>query len=342
MIVLCGLLTIASGLTCGNFKCRSSSIVFPDDSYCVHTISNTYYVDPCSSSPYSCQIAYPYNETKCTYLQTYAAYSRYPGESCYYNSDCYYSTTCVSGVCVGISAGSPCTTTRSCEVGYYCSSQNTCQPQLLAGSSGCLNDYSCVNTAGCQLISNTNSTLNKCVKYFSLPNMSPSLNVNGLVCQSGFSNGTYCLEAPVSKSVPNMCTSSANCTSKTGQYTGYCYCGYNGQGNSYCSLFAGDSIALKAIQYTVKWLSSSAVLKAHSYNRLRYAYIRENWDKKDAYSFEYYNTYYTNFPLYYEAEDCALEVFGNNFYKAKAYLNSDDSDSFAYMTLAVSFLAYLV
>lgn len=342
MIILYGLIIIATALNCGNFKCRSSSIVFPDDSYCVHTISNTFYVDPCSASPYSCQISYPYNETKCTYLASYSPYSRYPGESCYYNSDCYYSTTCVSGICVGLSEGSPCTTTRSCDVGNYCSSQNTCQPQLAAGASGCLNDYSCENNAGCQLISNTNSALNKCVKYYTLPNMAPLINTNGMVCKSGFSNGTYCLEAPVSKAVPNMCTTSSDCTSKTGGYSGYCYCGYNTKGNSYCNLFAGDEIALKAISYNLKWLSSSHVLKAHSYNRLRYAYIRENWNKKDASNFEYYNTYYANYPLFYGAEDCVLEVFGTNFYKAKQYLQSDSDDSFSYMTIAVSFLAYLL
>ena len=341
MIVLIGLMRAVIGMNCGMFKCKTSSIPFPDESYCIHTISNTYYIDPCSS-PYACQVSYPYNETKCTYLSPYIANSRYPGESCKYNSDCYYSTTCISGICVGQSTGSPCSISRSCEIGSFCSTDNFCVKQLPLGTFGCNNDYQCVNTAGCRILSNTNSALNQCVKYFSLANLSPLINVNAMVCQSGYTNGTNCMEAPVSQVVPNQCTSNSNCSSKTGGQQGYCLCGYNSKGTSYCTLFAGDDIALKANAYTLKWLESSGIAKAHTNNRLRYDYIRENWNKEDAAKYEYYNTYYTNFALFYGAEECALEVFGINFLQAKEVVDSGSESSDFSTVLAFGVLSYLL
>lgn len=342
MIVLIGLIGAVIGMNCGMFKCKTSSIHFPDESYCIHTIADTYYIDPCSASPYACQVSYPYNETKCTYLSPYTASSRYPGESCKYNSDCYYSTTCISGVCVGQTPGLPCTTSRNCEIGSFCSTDNFCVKQLPTGEFGCNNDYQCENTAGCRLISNTNSALNQCVKYFSLSSLSPLINVNGMICKSGFTNGTHCMEAPVSKTVPNKCTSNLNCTSKAGGYQGYCLCGYNSKGSSYCTLFAGDEIALKANSYTQKWLESSHIAKAHTNNRFRYTYIKENWNREDAAKYEYYNTYYNNFALYYEAEECALEVFGFSFLQAKEAMKSDESSSDFSTVLAVGVLTYLL
>lgn len=335
MLVFLNLLALAASQSCPSFKCKTSSIKFPDDSYCIHTISQTHYVKPCKTEDYKCIPANPLDETKCSYVSPYTAGSKLPGESCHYSSDCYTYGTCTNEVCVGLSLGSPCSADQMCDVGSFCNSQGLCEKQLQANTFGCTKDYDCENTACCQIVNYLNSTQNKCVKYYSLPNFSISKGYTDFACQSGFSNGTHCVTAPVSTKVPKVCTSSQDCVSQGGSFSGHCGCGYNPQGNMYCSLFAGDKIAVEAVKYYKKWFGSKSILNAHTRNRYDYSFIRDFWDSDNAAGLVYYDSFYRNFASYYLADECVLEVFGNTYLNAYWDLPEDSSSSFSFM-LAVS------
>jgi hypothetical protein len=229
-----------------------------------------------------------------------------------------------------------------CDVGNFCNSEGLCEAQLPEGSLGCSSDYDCENSAGCQILNYVNITQNKCVKYYSLKNLSPNRGYSDFLCSSRFNNGTHCVVAPVSKKVPTVCTSSEDCISKTGGYEGHCGCGYNSKGLSYCSLFSGDKSFLNAAKLYEKWFNSETLSKAHTSGRYDYDFIRKYWNHDNAAKLVYYDSYSKNFAAYYGTEECVLEVFGRSYLSALNDLPEEEEESSSFGTLAgLMTLAYL-
>ena len=331
MIVLVIIISLVLSLDCPKYDCSLNNLELSDSSYCIYEKANTYYLNLCNSFLYRCQPIDNYNQTKCTYYDSYSPHSLLPGEKCNYASDCYQTNYCIKGVCVGTNGGEGCNSDAGCDIGYYCDESGTCAGQIPVNQYGCLYDYECVNNAGCYVLNATNPKQNQCIKYYSLENGKEfPISESPLLCQSAFINNLACHPAPVSSKFPNQCNDDLQCTSTTISgvfFNTTCECGYNTQGFSYCNLFAGDKISQ---QYTVrmkKWLTSTAILKCHTLNRFEKQCITQMWDKDDAAELIYYYYYTNKFPLVYKGESCALKIFMTDYYSAMQDLPDSKSDA---------------
>lgn len=181
------------------------------------------------------------------------------------------SANCVGHTCQGLNKNSQanCTTTADCEPGLYCDhSSHKCE-EVQDDDEACSRDDECNNDNLCDQ--------GFCTQMFSLDNEEQT-NVTwghlAPLCKSGYAvkdkDLWNCTAAPqsVTPNVVQECPASGVCTSKEGNITRACECGYDGK--SYCPLFEGDSEVVAMIS---SWqvLFKSSNFKCNGLNRWSYA-----------------------------------------------------------------------
>lgn len=198
----------------------------------IGTCEGGYYCPPVQSGYATCQ---PYPEP-----------IYYPGDFCSVNSQCS-SGVCLSyGICDGQALHLNCSNVYDCNPGLACDVETlTCELQGEAGAT-CIQEYDCGNGLLCNL--------GICTLYASVQNgattdqvVSPQTGLS-LACASGYavmSGGQWvCSVAPISLTPnPMLCNpeSQNQCQDSTRKLNSPCLCGYNPEGQGYCSLFPGDA-----------------------------------------------------------------------------------------------------
>ena len=299
--------------------------------------TNSFAINPCGSGSGNsfCNISASASNkwTNVTCESSPAVPARYPGDVCGSNSACL-SGVCVRTICRGLSQNSPCGTSAQCDVGLFCSSVNytfTCQPLIAAYGFGCGSDFECINTCGCMFTADGPPGV--CVPYFSLAiGKAATCGKNGIsyLCASGacYNPGSSllgsCTTAPVSTgAIPVLCTTSNACTGKNSagqQFLSTCTCGYNTQGNSYCSLFTGDPPGQEYLNNTLKvFLTSNAINSCHATRRfsedcfnvvsLGLGINTNLWYAK--------MLNFTNYPYYVDNDQCVQSMFTSAFWEAQ-------------------------
>lgn len=325
-ILFLSFLDLSHSAACPIYACKNS-VTFPTASTCslYDALLNTYYINPCKSS-YSCSLP-SVSTTQCAYDSTYTANTQVSGSKCIFDQDCTLNNVCLNERCVGLSKNSTCTSHLDCNVGLYCNKKNICTPQIQIGHTGCLEDANCVNSAGCQTYSLTNSSMNICTSYFSLADYtsilacSTSGDVNYL-CESGFcvNIGTsICYPAPkLTKASPVICNTNADCVSTaTGKlglvFNSNCACGRNTKGNQICSVMPGDEIYNNYDSMVRDWTESSGIKKCNTMGRFGYSCMQTYWesDFKEFYKKEILALYYQ---WIVDTEACVLETYFNEYY----------------------------
>ena len=232
--------------SCPSYSCSPPKASRPSPTTCIWpNATSSYYLYPCSSgttcnlTSYQCQASIVTEQLS------------FVGEPCKASSNCYIST-CVNSTCRGLGINKSCSSNYQCDIGLRCSSSNnTCQPQLLPGQTGCKSYLDCVNWATC----NKTTTNNKgtCVGYSSVPLGSIVSDCSGgfsYMCKMGscgktslFSNLAVCTYPAISNfPLPKTCTADTQCLGTSGgqTVTSTCGCGINPFGQSYCEPFLGD------------------------------------------------------------------------------------------------------
>lgn len=239
-------------LTCSSYSCPPTGFKFANSTTCIQSQNSSFYVQTCATgqtcNPMSgqCETEQSYNELG------------YAGDFCSSNSRCL-SMNCVTGICQGGKVDSKCSDHQDCNPGLRCTAGGYCAALISIGSTGCSNDYDCVNNAGCNMTGSTG----RCLEYLSQP-------IGSIVsdCNSGSSNlcktaqctkqpkfgtvGTCKVSVQSLKNLPVSCQSNMDCvgTDGLGTFTSTCSCGYNVNKTAYCSPFPGD---LPGLNYYAAW-----------------------------------------------------------------------------------------
>ena len=302
-----------STVPCPTYTC-STAVNSTLGSSCISNSSYAYSLSLCSNSSYYCEISGPGQGGLCELSYSLPVIS-YPGEACTANSTCT-SGNCNAGMCTGNARGGQCVTNVDCAVGLSCRNQN-CTALILSGSSGCNNDYDCINSAGCSFINNDEE--GDCVDYYSLAEYTEVESCHGnrnKLCYSGlcaaYQGGYVCLpEVQNSGNSPYMCSTADYCYSQNDTYTGTilkgkCECSIGG--NSYCSLFPGDPETYDYKNYRNAWINSQQINSCHTERRFEEQCMSQMWDSKK-YSYLYYEDYVNLYGKIYNYTDCALQMY---------------------------------
>lgn len=294
---------------------------------------NTFAIQQCSNSatPY-CDISISEADkwTNVTCQPAPGAQIKYPGDPCVQGVECN-SGVCTNKVCQGVGLGQHCQSSQSCNVGLYCNSQNyqfTCQPLIQPYSFGCGSDFDCVNWCGCRFTSN--GPPGTCIPYFSLAaNATVQCPKSGIsyLCSTGscFANGTsfdgVCTKAPVSVNpLPTTCTMNGQCIGKNtlGQsFQGTCTCGYNLQGNSYCSVFSGDAPGVAFFKTLKKILTNTtAVSLCQTTRRLQFDCFNIVANAVGASNTTWYAQMlnFTMYPYFIGNDQCVKSVYTSQYW----------------------------
>jgi hypothetical protein len=322
---------------CQKYECLTSEMK-PTQSTCALTnsTSNTTYVEPCKKN-YICNLNPDKVINECEYFSPYVPGTQTAGTNCLYDQDCVSPNTCVNNKCKGFPENSKCSSQLDCDPGLFCSpTASVCVPQIPIGEVGCFEDTHCVNNAGCQVFSSNDSSVNPCIKYFSindnevLQECDSPYSINFL-CSSTFcvnSNSSRCYTAPqLERPSPYLCNSDSDCNSLTTgisklNFSSSCSCGNNPDGNKYCNLLPGDSDFAEYKNSVQKWINGEGILKCNTYGRFGMGCMKTYWDEKSIN--ELITGQYKAFmyPSIANAQDCVLETIYSDYYKSDSYDSS--------------------
>mmetsp|Transcript_14658 Transcript_14658/g.21362 ORF Transcript_14658/g.21362 Transcript_14658/m.21362 type:complete len:341 (-) Transcript_14658:370-1392(-) len=308
------------GLTCPKYKC--SSITTGGPRICVSfqtTEPGTYLLDSskCLENEYC-----PPNHIEAVSVceeKVDQSPPKWPGEKCSSSLQCKHSKGgCVEGKCQGSAEKESCLTSDNCNPGLFCSN-GVCVPQISIGRQGCDFDHECVNNAAC--------ITKKCLPYFSIKvnDLTPQCDDThrSLLCEEEFcyrnstSGLSYCGVPPKSKKLPTKCNSNSDCISEVEDgvsINSTCECGYNRDGQAYCSQQIGDPYNVDIYGILKKWYNSEAE-NCNTYRRGNWTCMKDYMS--DWATYNYKKLYSENYPRIYDAEDCVLEVYQNDFYQAE-------------------------
>ncbi|CAG9336296.1 unnamed protein product [Blepharisma stoltei] len=302
-------------LICPKYFCKPNDMVFTTGT-CVYENESTesFYVQKCNSD-YVCDMQYPVNYT--CIIPPYFSGSN-PGEKCNTLADCsQYCTNCTNNICLGVSLNSNCQYHLQCNPGLACSSNNVCIAQIPIGGYGCRSDYDCVNTAGCN---STYGQLGSCLSYFSIPphqyvglcNGGQSSLCSSISCASNGQQYLCTIPLLSASATPVSCLSNSDCLSTSDPFfnppfslQGYCSCGLNSNGISYCPLSPGDALYLKYLNQYQKWIMSPEINKCNTVDRFDTACISNWWDNKN---FTTFMNYFLNVGYYSQVQNTPLCV----------------------------------
>lgn len=150
---------VLGSLACLKYVCNEKLAINP--STCIYYGGESYYMQSCTNSPnFYCPPVFNLLNQTCTTPPDPTYQSAFPGEFCSSDSWCKFGT-CQDYSCVAQEFGAGCSSNGECNPGLRCSNQK-CVKQLQIGEQGCINDYDCVNNAGCDI--------NVCMGYYSVQN----------------------------------------------------------------------------------------------------------------------------------------------------------------------------
>jgi hypothetical protein len=145
------------------------------------------------------------------------------------------------------------------------------------------------------------------------------------MCQSGvcYNNGTsdlgVCTTPPKSLHLPLKCESSNDCigmNSMNQTFQGQCICGYNNNGDSYCSAHAGDGPGKLYIDVMSVLLKAGAMAGCQTARR----HYSDCLDMVAAKLGQNANIWYsafmnfTNYPAYIDNDNCVKSIITNEFW----------------------------
>jgi hypothetical protein len=176
----------------------------------------------------------------------------YPGGKCTVDTDCIGNNQCIvaDGICKGNKANDDCSNTNDCLIGLSCqkdaaTSKSTCQAQLPEGATGCVDDFDCVNTAGC-----LNST---CTPYFSQTtgtDVGKEKRNELFFCETGAADADgKCYTRTNSAAKNTECSTAVPCAYSDGKpQADDCQCSRSKEGKKYCALGNGEKENLDYIK----------------------------------------------------------------------------------------------
>jgi hypothetical protein len=309
---------LTSSASCPAYSCAPSSVKKPFTNTCIsESSSSQYYLWEC---PTDSTANYCNTTSGTCEVQTLDKSLSYVGEPCTATSDCYMSS-CLNSVCTGSGLNSSCSAHEQCGLGLRCSSSNyTCQPQIPVGGSGCNTYLDCVNWATCNLTYSSDKGV--CIEYYS-QNIGTVVTdcVGGYsyMCGTAYCNKKYffgytgvCAASPVSYGAsPKVCKSDKDCVGHVGgnNVTSDCICGYNSNGNSYCTPFIGD---LQGVVMLNSW--NKALKKTAGCNT-----VRRSSDACMQMVGSFVNVTqstlgFYNYPLYQGNDECVMIIYNNDYY----------------------------
>jgi len=288
---------------CYKTKCNDGSIKM-NDLTCSVLKNDTIYLNPCPDD-YFCQTGL--EESKCIPKIEVLESLAYPGEPCKKKTHkCRYGK-CKYGYCQGAELNKPCSINTECSPGLYCN-LGKCIALIPAGNSGCARDFDCENSAGC--LDGT------CVKYFSLKvgdTVALCAMQYSFFCETGSCWQNQCVDAIKSANdLPTPCSTYKDCYSQVTSgmvFYSDCICGYNKEGQGYCSLFSGDNYYSLYISSFSNWLSSEVSVLCNTERRFSTECIKKFWDKPNYQEMMlyYYKTYWYMFIQ--KNDDCVEDVY---------------------------------
>mmetsp|Transcript_12692 Transcript_12692/g.12803 ORF Transcript_12692/g.12803 Transcript_12692/m.12803 type:complete len:396 (+) Transcript_12692:3-1190(+) len=352
---------------CSMYRCKKSSQIFSSN-VCNWYDKNydIYYIQPCLESQ-TCTAGAKTGANYTCETTPASKLNAYPGEKCSQASDCLYSTGCTNGICVGTALGAACTTSAQCVPGSSCqkvAGTSVCTALIEVGGTNCANDYDCAYNAGCDIISTTTTTNNKCVKYLSL---TPGSQVQEGSCVGNYTNlcsSGYCAKSGTGATATYLCTDelksnhslpwkcysteSEACVSNVDSHTGLyaistCSCSYSPHGDAYCAPLLGDTPYKRLIQQNYKWVNDKYVSSCNTERRLwpnNINCVNDYWTSSEAATTIYYGLALERYTEIQGAEDCVLNVFEYDYVVAKKAYGKDEAAR--EITLAVALLISLI
>lgn len=238
-----------------------------------------------------------------------------------------------------------CKSNVDCNPGLRCAASK-CTSLLKINETGCLIDFDCVASAGCNL---TTSASGMCVEYFSLDkgmylNECKKTKYGGTsnLCKTGvclyislYSSRGICAEAPIAVGTnPVQCTKRSQCIGKTEKSTYFtdCECGKNSNGTSYCTPFFGDLQYIRYINSFRTFMKSQALDKCNTERR----FSNSCWKMTTGQNYTnlWFADYeYANYPYLVNNDACVKTVYFTDYY-SKTYSTS--------ISLILGYLAMLV
>jgi len=203
----------------------------------------------------------------CSYVNSTVTPKSYPGGECGNGIGCFYGN-CTNGTCPGVAVNATCSTHSECFNGLSCYN-GTCRVQGTEGAS-CIQDYDCVNTAGCNLN-------NTCRTYFSVGSNETVRYLPGELsfCASGLANTNgVCVRRVNLGKEPYSCNDTVGCaynnTYDNSSYTdaSVCTCSKGPTGKSYCPLGNGMPLYEKYVSTLRAYLQKTVDAKCHTLERL--------------------------------------------------------------------------
>jgi hypothetical protein len=342
ILVLCLALACSAQLACTTITCGTNTAPY---CYIYNTATTSAVSSKCSSGTYC---PFSYSATTVNYQctaegPTPVTYNALPGEKCNTTNQCITETTCSSstGLCVGLTLNTPCSSTNVCNPGLYCKASSTtvssCQNLLVAGAvcnvytDYCIYGYEC-NFGTCQKILSTPSGTH--VDYALC-----SLGGYSFMCRYGECYDTNTTHSLCINPIVNNLAYNEPCTTCEGTgitlgvtytRTGDCACGLGGK--SYCPGFGGDEYGSKAFELAREYYLSSDIAKCNVAAGLRC--MKDHWDSDDYWEYQYYNWLSSERWKYIGAEECAyqnLDAFyttlKNEYDNAESSSSDSSSDS---------------
>ncbi|CAG9328818.1 unnamed protein product [Blepharisma stoltei] len=293
-------------LNCQKYICGGTKPMNPNT--CIYYGGEAYYLQECTNSPnLYCPAVFNLLNQTCTVPPSPTSQTAYPGEYCEDDSWCLYGT-CKGGLCYGQEYGSNCQSHGECNKGLRCSN-GKCVNQIAVNQTGCVNDYDCVNNAGCDI--------NTCREYYSVANgdwVDMCENSQSQICGSGFCVYGLCQPAiKNSQKLPQTCYSNSDCVSHELASQGItlyttCQCGYGRNALSYCTLFPGDDPFQDLMKIYKKWISSKDALNCNTARRWSTGCVKTMLGDNAAEEFDYYSYKVTYFPQVQKVDECALDI----------------------------------
>jgi hypothetical protein len=344
---------------CIAWRCNDGE-VDPGTGVCDNYVNRTHYLTPCEASNTYCDTydtidSSSENETgtgTCV-ASTKTSITSYPGEFC--DSVTYFCKKnggCTESTCQGEAENGVCSQDYDCAVGLYCNSK-VCAKRLEIDSV-CTEDTQCVKNARClEALDGTK----KCVKLFSLepgtelsesgcsanPGLKFALN---WFCSSGYcglnsERKSFCTEpirSQYQKSEDHVCVSSKDsCDSIQDPHIGFsikghCKCGFNKNGNAYCTSFLGDDHVKSYYTHTVNFYQNQVLncnrplAKDYQFDDLNQCLLKTNGTQA-AKEYNLSKRQYLNKPDYISNDDCVKESVNTDYWELYEDVNEDDDDS---------------
>lgn len=332
--------------TCSKYRCKSADEHFVSNTCIFFDIANDVHIlNPCDKG-YICTPVTGTNST-CFKEPPVTEADKYPGENCKDNTDCVYGT-CQNDICDSKTAGAACEDTLECNTGLYCDTTSKLCTQLKTDGAICSDNYECGMHSYCQI----QADRKVCAAYFTVKSKTEiescdtiAVECESLYCYEDDSTSPICFDPVVSaKDYPTTCSQNTDCLSSYTDQTlkSECSCGYNENGDSYCSLFGGDEPYQKLIKASKAWLSSSDVEKCNSARRRSIICMQDKMSEDDFWNLKYYYLYVTQYAKTIKNDKCVKEIYTPRFYEAEEKSDdSDDDDGSSYGMALAALLALL-